>query len=299
MRIIITGGSGFIGKKLIAALKDSYEVVVLSRRPQGQKVEGATVVEWDGKSAAGWGHLVEGAYAIINLAGENLGGAYWSPAQKGAIQESRTQAGKAVMYAISAAQAKPKVLIQASAVGYYGNQPQAIDETAPSGNDFLSEVCRNWEDSTKDAEQYGVRRVVIRTGVVIDPKGDALKKMMLPFYFFAGGPLGSGKQYFPWIHPADEIGAIKFLLEANSARGVFNLTAPKPLMNKEFANVLGKVMWRPALMPAPSLALKLLLGEMSMIVLEGQHAYPKRLLEMGYKFKFDNAESALKDLLKR
>jgi uncharacterized protein (TIGR01777 family) len=167
------------------------------------------------------------------------------------------------MYAISAAKAKPKVLIQASAVGYYGNAPQPIDETAPNGKDFLAEVCQAWEESTEDAEQFGVRRVVIRTGVVIDPRGDALKKMMIPFYLFAGGPLGSGNQYFPWIHPADEIGAIRFLMENTKARGVYNLTAPKPLMNKEFANVLGKVMWRPSFMPAPSFALKIVLGEMT------------------------------------
>lgn len=298
MRILITGGSGFIGRKLIENLKSDYEIVILSRQPQKQKVDGAQVVEWDGKTDHGWGHLADGAYAIINLAGENIGGSYWSPSQKGAIKDSRTQAGRAVMYAISAAKAKPKVLIQASAVGYYGNAPQPIDETAPNGDDFLAEVCQAWEESTKDAEQFGVRRVVIRTGVVIDPQGDALKKMMIPFYFFAGGPLGSGKQYFPWIHPADEIGAIRFLLENKSARGVYNLMAPTPMTNKEFARTLGKVMWRPSFMPAPSFALKIILGEMSMIVLEGQNARPKRLLEAGYKFKFEEAESALRNLLK-
>jgi uncharacterized protein (TIGR01777 family) len=227
-----------------------------------------------------------------------VGGKYWSPSQKASIRESRVQGGRAVMAAISAAKLKPKVLIQASAVGYYGNAPHPVDESGPNGDDFLAEVCKVWEASTADAKQYGVRRVIIRTGVVIDPESDALGRMMMPYKFFAGGPLGSGRQYFPWIHPDDEISAIRFLLENEQASGVYNLMAPKPLTNAEFGRVLGKVMGRPSLMPAPGLALKLMLGEMSLIVLEGQQALPKRLTEAGYKFKFTEAEGALRDLLK-
>nr|MBI2905156.1 DUF1731 domain-containing protein [Chloroflexota bacterium] len=164
--------------------------------------------------------------------------------------------------------------------------------------DFLAEVCKKWEAATAEVESLGVRRVVTRTGIVIDPAEGALARMVIPFKLFAGGPLGSGKQPFPWIHPADEVGAMRFLMENENARGAFNLAAPNVVTNAEFGRALGKVLGRPAFMPAPGFALKLVLGEMSVVVLEGQNAKADKLLAAGYKFKFPQVEGALQDLIK-
>ncbi len=301
MRVIITGGAGYLGRQLVNALKDKYEIIVLSRSPASRKqpLAGAQVVGWDSQTSQGWAQFADGAFAIINLAGENIGVKSWTAAQKQSILNSRVNAGKAVMEAVRAAAAKPKVLIQASAVGFYGNAPQPVDENSPPGNDFLANVCVQWEASTAEAETLGVRRVVTRTGVVIDPQAGALQRMLIPFKLFAGGPLGSGQQPFPWIHPADEIGATRFLLENETCRGVYNLTAPNLVTSAEFGRALGKVLGRPSFMPAPAFALKLVLGEMSMIILEGQNAKSNKLQAAGYKFKFADVESALRDLLKK
>jgi uncharacterized protein (TIGR01777 family) len=192
------------------------------------------------------------------------------------------------------------VLIQASAVGYYGPYgDEEPGEDAPAGAGFLAgEVAVPWEESTAAVEALGVRRVVIRTGVVLSVKGGALPKMLLPFKFLIGGPLGNGKQWFPWIHLADEVGAIRFLLETQEARGAFNLAAPNPLTNAQFSRVLGKVIGKPAFVPTPALALRLLFGEMATVLLDGQRAIPRRLLQLGYQFKFAQAEAALCDLLR-
>ncbi len=298
MRVIIAGGSGYIGRRLADTLKEDYEVVILSRNPQKHPMPDAQVVGWDGKTAQGWGELADGAFAIVNLAGENIGAKLWSAAHKAACLNSRLDAGKAVVEAVRSAGVKPKVLVQASAVGYYGNAPQPVDEQTAPGNDFLADVCKKWEAATAEVESLGVRRVVTRTGIVIDPAEGALARMIIPFKLFAGGPLGSGKQPFPWIHPADEMGAMRFLMENENAHGAFNLAAPNVLTNAEFGRALGKVMGRPAFMPAPGFALKLVLGEMSVVVLEGQNTKADKLLAAGYNFKFPEAEGALQDLIK-
>lgn len=304
MQIVIAGGTGTIGRRLVQHLLQFGHVVkVVSRQPYKPANLPAKIVfaSWDGKSTEGWGNLVEGADAVVNLAGAGIADETWSDARKKEIQESRVNAGKAVIEAIRAASVKPKVLIQASAVGYYGvqNNDQVITEEHPPANDFLGQTCQAWEASTAEAEALGVRRVIIRTGVVLDMQGGALPRMVFPFRFFAGGPIGSGQQWFPWIHYCDEVEAIRFLIPNQAASGPFNLTAPKPLRSRELAKAIGKVLKRPAFAPAPAFAFKTMFGEMATVLLDGQQAVPKRLQELGYQFKFPNIEAALGDVLRQ
>jgi uncharacterized protein (TIGR01777 family) len=303
MRIIITGGSGLVGQALTESLTaDKHEVTILSRHPERVKSlsAGVKVKKWDGRSAAGWGHLANGADAIVNLAGENIAAGRWTDERKQRIRESRVNAGRAVVEAVRAATNKPEVVIQASAVGYYGARgAEEVTEETSRGDDFLTQVCMDWEASTTPVEELSVRRVIIRTGVVLSPKDGAFPKMVLPFKLFAGGPLGNGRQYLPWIHLADEVAAIRFLIEQKTASGPFNLTAPTPLTNAEFGHVLGKVLKRPAFLPTPSLALQLIFGEMSKVLLDGQRALPERLQQMGFVFSFSEPEAAVADLLSR
>jgi uncharacterized protein (TIGR01777 family) len=301
MRIIITGGSGLVGQALTESLTaDKHEVTILSRHPERVKSlsAGVKVKKWDGRSAAGWGHLANGADAIVNLAGENIAAGRWTDERKQRIRESRVNAGRAVVEAVRAATNKPEVVIQASAVGYYGARgAEEVTEETSRGDDFLTQVCMDWEASTTPVEELSVRRVIFRTGVVLSPKDGAFPKMVLPFKLFAGGPLGNGRQYLPWIHLADEVAAIRFLIEQKTASGPFNLTAPTPLTNAEFGHVLGKVLKRPAFLPTPSLALQLIFGEMSKVLLDGQRALPERLQQMGFVFSFSEPEAAVADLL--
>ena len=302
MRIIITGGTGLIGQALANDLHaNQHEVIVLSRgaqRPAGL-APAVRVVQWDGRSAAGWGELVDGNTAIVNLAGANIAGGRWSDARKREIVDSRVQAGQAVVQAVQQAVVKPRVVIQSSAVGYYGAcGDEVINETSKTGSDFLADVCRQWEASTAAVEALGVRRAVIRTGVVLSKDGGALPRRVLPFRFFAGGKLGSGRQYFPWIHLKDEVAAIRFLIEQPAASGVFNLAAPEPPTNAQFTQAIGKALGRPALMPVPAFALRTLFGEMSTVLLDGQRAQPQRLQQMGYRFRFTDPVAALQDLLR-
>lgn len=302
MRIIITGGTGLIGRSLSQALaNEGNEVIVLSRQPEKVKIvpAGVEVQKWDGKSAAGWGQLADGAGAIINLAGAGIADNRWSSARKRLLRQSRIDAGKAVMEAITAAGARPDVLIQASAVGYYGAQSgdAQLTESAPPGNDFLSKLCFDWEASTTPVSRLGVRRAVIRTGVVLCNEGGAFPKQLIPFKFFAGGPVGSGKQWYPWIHIDDQVRAIRFLIDNPKANGPFNLTAPNPVTNKEFGLTVGEVLGRPAFMSAPSFAMKSVFGEMSLMLLEGQRTIPQKLLELGFKFKYETIQIALRALL--
>jgi uncharacterized protein len=302
MRILITGGTGLIGRPLSAALvAEGHEVTVLTRNPDKVKdmTPGVKLAAWDGQSAHGWGHLVDGAGAIINFAGEGIGDGRWSKERKQKIRRSRLLAGKAVMEAISAAAVKPKVLVQASAVGYYGTGTgdKLVTESASPGNDFLSKVCFDWEASTASATRMGVRRPVLRTGIVLANEGGAFPKLLLPFKFFAGGPLGSGKQWLPWIHIEDEVRAIQFALQTEAVDGPLNLAAPNPITNREMARQIGTVLGRPAFMPAPGFALKTVLGDMSTLVLDGQRAVPARLQALNFQFQFETIEPALRDLL--
>ncbi len=306
MRIIITGGTGFIGRQLAAELLGTgYEVVVLSRNPA--KVAGlppeVQVERWDAASARGWGALADGALAIVNLAGENLAGegflpSRWTDARKARIRDSRLDAGRAVVEAVSAATLKPKVVIQSSGVGHYGTlSDKVFTESDPPGDDFLARLTVDWEASTAAVAKQGVRHVSIRSGVVLSPDEGALNRLILPFKLFAGGPMGSGKQGFAWIHPVDEIAAIRFLVENETADGPFNLVAPHPTTYAEFARTLGRVMNRPYWFPVPAFVLRAALGEVASTVLEGQRAMPRKLLDLGFCFRFPDAESALENLI--
>ncbi len=302
MKVIITGGTGLIGAALASSLAaDRHDVIVLSRSPQkATNLPGSVqVVAWDGRSAKGWGRLADGADAMINLAGESIAEGRWTPERKRRIEQSRLEAGQAVVEAIQAATQKPGVLVQSSAVGYYGpGDNREIPEDTPPGNDFLARVCVAWEASTAAVEALGVRRVIIRTGIVLSAAGGALPRLLLPFKLGVGGPLGRGEQPFPWIHLDDEVAAIRFLLEHPTASGPFNLTAPQSLTNAQFGQVLAKVLRRPALLPTPAFALKLAFGEMASALLEGQQAVPRRLQELGFQFKYPQAAGALENLVK-
>lgn len=301
MRVLITGGSGLVGRALTANLaRDGNEVIILSRRPERVIALplGASATWWDGHTTEGWGSLANATDAIINLAGENIGACRWTEGRKRAILESRLNVGRAIVKAVEVAARKPRLVIQASAVGYYGpHSDEEITEEMQPGDDFLARVAVDWEASTSPLEALGVRRVIIRTGVVLSTTGGALPRMLLPFRFFAGGRLGSGRQWFPWIHIADEVRAIRFLMENERASGACNLTAPTPVTNAEFSRLLGQCLKRPILIPTPAFALRLLFGEMATALLDGQRAIPRRLLQLGFTFQFPEAGSALKDLL--
>jgi uncharacterized protein (TIGR01777 family) len=300
MKTVITGGTGLIGRALAENFaKDGYEVYVLSRSlPNDQNALGGIKrVNWDGHTAEGWGQWVDGADAVINLAGENLSAGRWTEQRKHAILQSRLDAGQAVVEAVERASQKPRVLIQASAVGCYGiNPPGVVDETSLYGNDFLSGVCRQWEQSTQAVEEVGVRRVTIRLGVVLNGQGGAFPRLILPFKFFMGGALGSGEQWLSWVHLQDAVRAIRFLVEQPAATGAFNISA-EPVTNREFARLARKVMHRPSFFDVPAFAIRMLFGEMSTVILDGQRVSSAKLQHLGFSFEYFAMESALHDLL--
>lgn len=304
MRVIITGGSGLIGSVLSQQLvREGHEVIVLTRNPEKHRagqVQGVRLVEWDARTARGWGSLADGAGAIVNLAGENLASWPWSASRKQRFYDSRVNAGNAVVEAVSQARQKPGVVIQASGINYYGIQGEGIaTEADPPGDDFLAKLCIEWERSTAPVEAEGVRRVVTRSGVVLSTQGGALPLMALPFRMFVGGPVGGGKQWLSWIHLEDEVRAIRFLIERQDASGVFNLAAPVPVTNAQFSRALGRAMRRPALIPVPAFALRLALGEMAIMVLEGKRVDPSRLQALGFDFRFEQVDEALQDLYRK
>lgn len=301
MRVIITGGTGLIGRALTASLAaDGHEVIVLTRDPARTigLPTGARAERWDARSAAGWGKLANGADAIVNLAGENLAAGRWTPERKRRILESRVQAGQAVVAAVREAAVKPGVVVHSSGIGYYGASGDAeITEASPPGRDFLAQVCVAWEAASAETAALGVRSAIIRSAAVLSREGGALPRLVLPFRLFVGGPLGSGRQWWPWIHIADEVAAIRFLIEHTDAQGPFNLAAPQLIRQAEFSRALGQALGRPSWLPVPAFALRLLLGEMATILLDGQRAAPQRLLELGFAFRFPTIEAALRDLV--
>jgi len=310
MKILITGGTGLIGRVLCAALlADGHQISVLTRNPDlaGNALpSGVLPFKWDGATPEGWSHLIPETDAVINLAGTSIAGESllailtqrWTDASKKRIQQSRVDVGKALVDAIAASEKKPKVFIQASAVGYYGLTGDAhVNENSPNGNDFLAKTCAIWEDATAALDEMNIRRVIIRTGLVLAPKGGILPIMLLPFRLFAGGKLGSGEQYVPWIHIEDEVNAIRFLLNAEDARGAYNLSAAQPVKQRELAKIAGRVLHRPSFIPAPAFALQLALGEKSTLVLDGQRTIPEKLSEAGFSFSYEDFERALKTLI--
>lgn len=300
-KVVVAGGSGRIGRALVAELAGAgYEVVVLSRGAAGTGAErsAARGVAWDGRQVGPWAAELEGAVGVVNLAGEDIAGGRWSARRKRLLLDSRRDSTAAVVAALAGARRRPPVLLQASAVGYYGDRAdEPLDEGSRPGSGFLPEVCVAWEEASAPAAALGVRRVVLRTGLVLARDGGALPEMARPFRLGVGGPLGDGRQWMPWIHLADEVGAIRFLLERADASGPFNLVAPEPATNAELSRALARALRRPALLRAPAFALRLALGEMAGMLLGGQRVAPRRLLEAGYRFRFPELAAALADLL--
>lgn len=305
MKVIILGGTGLIGQALATSLhNDGHEVIVLSRSPHQdtELPKGVKIEHWDTKSAYGWGEHANGAGAIVNLAGASIAGEgflpdKWTPERKKLIKQSRINAGKAVVEAVEQATIKPGVVIQASAVGYYGTHgTEEITEDHAAGNDFVAEVCKEWEESTDALDEMGVRRCIIRTGIVLSFKGGALPRQSLPFRMFGGGPIGSGKQMVPWIHIDDQVRAIRFLIDNDAAKGAFNLSSPNTLNNAKFSQALGRALSRPSLIPVPGFVFEMMFGEVAVLLTEGQNAIPKHLQELGFEFSYPDAEAAIRDL---
>lgn len=300
MKVLISGGSGFIGSALTTDLvRDGHEVIILTRQVNASQSSSPLVrfVHWDTRTPGAWAAELEHVDAVVNLIGESIGAKRWSQAQKAEILDSRVNPGSALTEAIRSASHKPGVFIQISGIGAYGMSEELVfDESDDYGADFGASVTRAWEASTKPVEEMGVRRVIARTGVVLHARKGALPRMLLPFKFFVGGRLGSGRQWFSWIHLTDAVRGIRFLLDNPQANGIFNLCA-ESVTNREFARAVGKAMHRPSLIPVPAFVLKTMFGEMSTIILEGQNVTAKRLQEMGFTFLYPKIDAALQDLL--
>ena len=299
-RVLVTGGTGLIGSELTAELAAAgYEVVVLTRSPESveELPAGARAVGWDAETADGWGAEAEGALAVVNLAGEGIASGPWTEEKKRSIRRSRLDATAAVVEAFERASAPPAVLLQGSAVGYYGDRgDERLTEEASAGGGFLADVTVAWETASEPVEATGARRCLLRTGVVLSTEGGALPRMALPFKLFVGGPVGDGSQWVPWIHHRDEVRAIRFLLETEAASGPFNLTAPEPATNAELSRALADALHRPSFLRAPRFALQTVLGEMAQMVLTSQRVLPERLLELGFSFEHPQVDGALESL---
>lgn len=294
MHVVIAGGRGLLGRALAAALRaDGHVVAVLTRRANGP-----ADVSWNPKEGtdARWRTIVGTADAVINLAGESIAGGRWSTARKAKLLESRIDATRALTVAIVDAPRPPAVFLSASAIGYYGpHGDEPLTEESPPGADFLARVCHAWEQEAQRAAN-STRVVALRTGVVLARDGGALPRMALPFRLFAGGPVGSGRQYVSWIHIADWVDQVHWALTTAGISGAMNLTAPQPVTNREFASALGHALRRPSFVPTPALALRLALGEMSTIVLDGQRVLPARATALGFRFGYPQLEPALRSL---
>jgi uncharacterized protein (TIGR01777 family) len=297
MRVVVTGGTGFIGVRLVSRLKEKgYDVDVLSRRARpGRLPQNVRIVPW--AEGTSWESAVDGAEGIVNLAGENVARRWTAPA-KNVILGSRLDAIAKLSAAIEKATRRPAALVNASAVGYYGGRgDDVLTEEAAPGDCFLARTCVAWEGAARALESFGLRVVRIRIGVVLAAEGGALAKMLPVFKAFVGGPVGGGGQWMSWIHRDDLVELIVFALENPLVDGVLNGTAPNPVSNRDFASALGKALRRPAIVPAPAAAVKLLLGEMATVVLDGQRVVPKRALDLGFRFRFPELGPALRDAL--
>jgi len=298
----VTGGSGFIGKRLIASLVGrGDEVTVLSRSADetARKLpRGARAAAWDPEREGPWFEEVARAEAVVHLAGASVA-ARWTPEKKREIERSRVVSTRLLVEAIGRAAPKPEVLVSASAVGYYGAHPpdEALDESAPPGHDVLAEVCVKWEAEARAVEAFGVRASQVRIGVVLGEGGGALEKMVPAFKLFAGGPLGDGRQAMPWIHHADVVGILLLALDNPAARGPINAVAPDASTAKDVADALGVALHRPSWLPVPTFALKLLMGESSAIVTQGQRVVPRRAAELDYRFAYPRLGPALASIV--
>lgn len=302
-RVVMTGATGFIGARLVRELAQRYEVVALSRNPVKARQalpQAADCVAWEPTEHGAWASAIDGAYAVVNLAGASVGGRRWSDSYKREIANSRTVGTRGLVNAIAVAQARPAVLLSMSVIGYYGHRDATpLDESAPPGDDFLARVGVAWEQEARKAEAFGVRVVLPRTGIVLGEEGGALSLMALPVKLFVGGPILPGSQYVSWIHLDDEIAILTQSLEDARFLGPINATAPNPVTNREFNAALGRALHRPAWAPVPGFAVKALVGEFAESVITGQRVMPQRLLALGYQFRFPTLDAALQDIYGR
>lgn len=296
MKIMIAGGSGFLGRALTKSfLADGYQVFILTRG--SRSINSAQAVKWDAKTTNGWGHLVNEMDVVIHLAGKSLNSWPWTTSTKRAFHDSRILPGLALAEAIQKATRRPGIFVQASGINHYGLSGDLADESTLPANDFLAQLTVKWEAATKSIEGLDIRRIIARSAPVLAKDGGLLSLMALPTKLFAGGPLGDGKHAMPWIHINDWVGGVRYLIENENARGAYNLIAPTPTSNAEFNRTLASVIHRPYWLPMPAFLLKALLGEMSVLIVAGRFAQPKRLIESGYRYQFSGVREALADLL--
>jgi uncharacterized protein len=294
MKILIAGGSGFIGSALGSLLRqEQHEVHILTRRtPQNDHQ-----IQWDGQTAQGWGHHMNDMDAVVNLTGFGLEHWPWTRRQKMKFESSRVLPGRALVSAIEAASHRPKVFLQVSGINHYGLRGEGTaDESTPPGNDYLAQLTVQWEAATQPVTELGVRHVVSRMAVVLAKKGGLFPLMALPVRLFFGGKLGTGTQAMPWIHLGDAARAMSFLLQSETSQGPYNLIAPSTTSNAEFMHEVARALHRPFWFHVPKFLLKLALGEMSVLITEGRYSRPMRLIEEGFEFKFPTIEKALEEL---
>ena len=305
MKIAITGATGLVGSRLVARLnRAGHSILVFTRNPsKAQRVfptstfSNLEIVQYTPQESGTWQQSISGCDAVVNLAGEPIA-ERWSPQQKQAIMDSRQIGTRKLVEAIAMAEQKPQVLVSGSAIGYYGtSENSAFDESSGSGTDFLAQVCQNWEQEAQKVTEYGVRLVILRIGIVL-ANGGALGKMIGPFKMFAGGPIGSGKQWFSWIHRDDLVNLICKAVEDSSMSGVYNATAPNPVRMGKLCQTLGEVMNRPSWLPVPDFVLEVLLGDGAIVVLEGQQVLPKQTQQAGFAYKYPELKPALADIVK-
>jgi uncharacterized protein (TIGR01777 family) len=302
MKVAITGATGFVGTQLVKKLQaQNYSVVVLTRDSvRARKVFPSSsypkveIVSYSPTSELN--SVISQCQAVVNLAGQPIS-ERWTPAYKQEILSSRQEVTSNLVKSISEVNPKPEVLISASAIGYYGTSETAtFTETSPGGQDFLAQVCQTWETEAKKASELGVRVVILRIGIVLGEGGGALEKMVNPFKLFAGGPIGTGRQWFSWIHRDDLVNLIITSIENQSYKGVYNATAPNPVRMSEFCQILGDTLKRPSWLPVPQIALELLLGEGAKVVLEGQQVLPKQTQAAGFSYQYPRVQQALAEI---
>jgi len=294
MRVGVVGATGFVGKALVAALAERGDTAVAFSRDPAKARKALPRVTDARPLEALTAEGVADLDAVVNLAGESIGAKRWDAEYKAAILESRVRTTRRVVDAIGAAGRRPKVLVNASAVGFYGPRgDEEVTEATPSGDDFLSGVCREWEREAERVSTFGAREVRLRLGVVLGDGGGSLEKMLLPFKMFVGGPVGDGRQWFSWVHLADVVGAIVWALDHPTLHGPVNVTAPEPVRFRDFAEALGRRLRRPSWLPVPAFALRLAMGQMAEVVVTGQRAVPAALIADGYSFRYSRIDDAL------